>query len=76
MAFTLRTADCQITGSPVYNLSYDIMMRLVIAVLQQVLPFRFVISLNPVSPVYRIAYVCFVSMFPYLALFLARLALY
>ena len=37
--------------------------------LQQVLPFRFVISLNPISLVYRIAYVCFVSMFPYLALF-------
>ena len=45
-------------------------------VLQQVLSFQFVISLNPVSLVYRIAYVCFVSMFPYLALFLARLAHY
>ena len=33
-------------------------------------------SLNPVSLVYRVAYVCFVSMFPYLALFLTRLALY
>ena len=44
--------------------------------LQQVLPFQFVISLNPVSLVYRIVYVCFVSMFPYFALFLARLALY
>ena len=33
-------------------------------------------KLNPVSLVYRIAYVCFVSMFPYLVLFLARLALY
>ena len=50
--------------------------KLVGAVLQQVLPFRFLISLNPISLVYRTAYVYFVSMFPYLALFLARLALY
>ena len=45
------------------------------SLLHQVLPFQFVISLNPVFLDYRIAYVCFVSMFPYLALFLARLAL-
>ena len=48
----------------------DFLVRNVIGLLlQQVLPFRFVISLNPISLVYRIAYDCFVSMFPYLAFF-------
>ena len=33
MAFTLTIADCQITGSPVYKLSYYIiLMRLIIVV--------------------------------------------
>ena len=50
--------------------------KLVGAVLQQVLPFRFVISLNPISLVYRTALCLLCFDVPLFSVVLARLALY
>ena len=53
-------------------ITINLSIRLLHHLLQQVLPFRFVISLNPIFLVYRIAHVGFVSMFPYLAALFSR----